>query len=123
MASELLLKSRAWRTVVALGKASPTFFAGFSACVLVGSYALGGLAMAGSNPEGDSRKEDRLRRRGGLDHQVMAKVNKERLQVLLDEVKERRGGSERYAKALNGESMGTHTSGTTVGAQGIGRKA
>lgn len=121
MATELLWRSRTWKAIIALSKASPTFFVGFSAATLGVSYALATLTQMGTNPVDDKKKEEMLRRKGGLTHRTMAQVNKDRLQLLLDEVRDRKGGNERYAKALNGESLGTHTSGTTVGAGSIKR--
>ena len=53
------------------------------------------------------------------DVQVMARANRERLAVLLGEIKERQPGDQRYAAALNGESYGTHSTGTTTGARTI----
>lgn len=54
-----------------------------------------------------------------IDLQVMAKANRERLAVLLGEIQERQPGDQRYAAALNGESYGTHSTGTTTGARTI----
>lgn len=52
--------------------------------------------------------------------QVLAKAQRERLQVMLDEIKGRSGDSEaRYRAALDGRSLGTHSVGTSAGAVAI----
>ena len=51
---------------------------------------------------------------------MLAKAQRERLQVMLDEIKAGSSSSEeRYRAALDGQSLGTHSSGTTVGAVAI----
>merc|ERR1712032_1634416 len=55
----------------------------------------------------------------GLHAQVLAKANKERLRVLLEEARDNKGDQTRYQAALNGESLGTHTTGTTVEAKAV----
>merc|ERR1711904_388783 len=48
-----------------------------------------------------------------------AKANKERLRVLLEEARDNKGDNSRYKAALNGESMGTHSTGTTLNAKAV----
>ena len=52
--------------------------------------------------------------------QVLARAQKEQLQVLLDEIKEG-SGNERYRAALDGKRLGTRAQGTTAGAVAIRR--
>lgn len=64
----------------------------------------------------------RDRRAGGARPrlQVLAKAQRERLQVMLDEIKGRSSDSEeRYRAALDGRSLGTHSVGTSVDAVAI----
>lgn len=51
--------------------------------------------------------------------QSLAKANRQRLAVLLGEVQSGKNSEDRYEAALRGESLGTHSRGTTVGAQSI----
>ena len=51
--------------------------------------------------------------------QSLAKANRARLAVLLGEMKNGTGSEDRWEAALRGESLGTHSRGTTVGAQSI----
>ena len=51
--------------------------------------------------------------------QSLAKANRQRLAVLLGEVQSGKHSEDRYEAALRGESLGTHSTGTTVGAQSI----
>lgn len=51
--------------------------------------------------------------------QSLAKANRQRLAVLLGEVQSGKHSEDRYEAALRGESLGTHSRGTTVGAQSI----
>ena len=53
--------------------------------------------------------------------QSLAKANRARLAVLLGEMQSSKSSEERYEAALRGESLGTHSRGTTVGAQSISR--
>mmetsp|Transcript_3331 Transcript_3331/g.9297 ORF Transcript_3331/g.9297 Transcript_3331/m.9297 type:complete len:103 (-) Transcript_3331:151-459(-) len=39
--------------------------------------------------------------------------------VLLEEARSNKGDNKRYKAALNGESLGTHTTGTTMGAKAV----
>jgi len=51
---------------------------------------------------------------------MLAKAQKERLQVMLDEIKGGGADSEaRYRAALDGQSLGTHSSGSSAGAVAI----
>lgn len=82
---------------------------------------LGAQVMGKTNPEDDARKEALLRSRASLDHQMLSRANKERLAVLLGEVQNKEQPSDdRYAAALRGETLGTHSSlGSSVGAVAI----
>ena len=71
----------------------------------------------------ESELERKLRSGAGLDAQMLARAQRERLQVLLNESKSSNSGSgsgeARYRAALDGQSLGTHSSGSTVGAVAI----
>lgn len=112
-------KSPLWRSIVARTRESPVFYAGFGVACFAVPYALGKVVMWGTNPDVDPVREELLRRRQTVHNQVMAKANRERLAVLLGEIQERQPGDQRYAAALNGESYGTHSTGTTTGARTI----
>jgi len=90
--------------------------------------------MAGTG----SRTEDleavlASRKARSVDAGLLASANKARLGVLLEEARARKGGGgdeseggggggdseARYRAALRGESLGTHSRGTTVGAAAI----
>lgn len=80
---------------------------------------LGDRVMHQTNGEkAESELEQKLRSRSSVDSQMLARAQKERLQVLLDEVKAGKG-AERYKAALDGQSLGTHSTGTTVGVEAI----
>lgn len=51
--------------------------------------------------------------------QSLAKANRARLAVLLGEMQSGKSSEDRYEAALRGQSLGTHSRGTTVGAQSI----
>ena len=51
--------------------------------------------------------------------QSLAKANRARLAVLLGEMRNGQSSEDRYEAALRGQSLGTHSRGTTVGAQSI----
>lgn len=94
-------------------------------------YFLGDFIMQGTNSEmrgspGDQEAgeaqtplEEKLRKRMTTHHKMIARANKERLGVLLGEIERKEGGDERYAAALDGRSLGTHSLGTTTGARSI----
>lgn len=65
-----------------------------------------------------SELENKLRARASIDSEILAKAQRERLQVLLDETRNGEG-SGRYAAALDGKSLGTHSSGTSANAVAI----
>ena len=71
----------------------------------------------------ESELERKLRSGAGLDAQMLARAQRERLQVLLNESKSSNSssgsGEARYRAALDGQSLGTHSSGSTVGAVAI----
>jgi hypothetical protein len=85
--------------------------------------------MAGTN-KASADLEGRLAAQKSVDAAVLAAANRARLGVLLDESRNKDGGSggessssssseARYRAALRGESLGTHSRGTTVGAAAI----
>ncbi len=101
------------------------------------SLAAGAAAMAGTgrNTE-DLEAVLAARKARSVDASLLASANKARLAVLLEEAhnkkREEAGGAgaevgdstseARYKAALRGESMGTHSRGTTVGAAAIKKK-
>ena len=119
--------------------------AGFAVAATLGSIALGSLAMSASSrdqPGGELEASLRRRSLGSVDASVLAAANRSRLAVLLDEAKrasdeKKKGGGDggdgagdggssvsssseaRYRAALRGESLGTHSGGTTAGATAI----
>lgn len=79
-------------------------------------YVFGQVIMGSTNPEVlDREREKLLRGRASVDNQMMARVNRERLAVLLSEAERGDAGNKRYAAALRGESLGTLRPGTTAG--------
>merc|ERR1711904_418561 len=122
MSHDMLLRNKGWRVIVSLSKRSPTFFFAFTATCTAGAYCLAQAAQTGTNPT-DKKSlfiaEEKLKRNAGLHAQVLAKANKERLRVLLEEARDNKGDNSRYKAALNGESMGTHSTGTTLNAKAV----
>ncbi|KAK9816747.1 hypothetical protein WJX72_004525 [[Myrmecia] bisecta] len=112
-------KSATWRKIVAVTRQSPLAMSIFGVSCFAVPYGMAKLAMWGTNPENDAAKERLLRERSSLSHQVLAKANRERLAVLLGELQRKEGGDERYAAALDGRSLGTHSLGTSTGARSI----
>lgn len=55
--------------------------------------------------------------------QSLAKANRARLAVLLSEVQDKQHSEDRWEAALRGESLGTHSRGSTVDARSIGPAA
>lgn len=108
--------SATWRRIIAVTRDSPVAMAAFTAACFGGAYGLGKLAMAGTDSR-EAALEAELRSRMTTDHKVLARAQKERLGVLLGEIERREGGDDRYAASLQGKSLGTHSSGTTVGAR------
>ncbi len=91
----------------------------FAAVAIGVPYFIGDSVMNTTNsPRADSLLEQDLRKKTTLESQMLAKAQKERLQVLFDEIKDGKG-AERYQAALDGQSLGCHSSGTTVGAKAI----
>ncbi|KAK9828059.1 hypothetical protein WJX81_006544 [Elliptochloris bilobata] len=113
-------RSSTWRKIVAVTKRSPAAMAAFTVACFGVPYVVGKGVMWAANPREDSELERMLRERATLDHKMLAKANRERLAVLLEESRGGTGGNERYAASLRGESLGTHSRGTTVGAKVIG---
>ncbi|KAL3163268.1 hypothetical protein ABBQ32_009664 [Trebouxia sp. C0010 RCD-2024] len=116
-------KSPTWRRIVAKSRESPAFYAAFAAACFAVPYGVGKAVMWATNPE-VARKRDmalqaELRGRQTYHHESLAKANRARLAVLLGEMQSGKSSEDRYEAALRGESLGTHSRGTTVGAQGI----
>eukprot|EP00884_Botryococcus_braunii_P004288 jgi/Botrbrau1/13860/Bobra.0056s0093.1 len=112
-------KSSTWRKLVAFTRASPWYMGGFAVACFGIPYAVGQVVMGSTNPPQQTELESRLRARQTVDHQVLARANKERLAVLLGEAQRKDAASEeRYAAALRGESLGTHSRGYHCGGQG-----
>lgn len=105
-------KSATWRTIVRTTRASTPAMVAFVGACTAGSVVLGASVQALSNPADDSKRREKLCRSAGLDAQVMGKVNKERLGVLLDAVKNKSLDEDRYRLALDGRTRGT-SSGTS----------
>ncbi|WZN63162.1 hypothetical protein HKI87_07g47070 [Chloropicon roscoffensis] len=122
MSHDMLLRNKAWRIIVNASKRSPTFFVAFTGAVAAGSYYVASLTQGGTNPSDKKAlfiSDEKLKRNAGLHAEVLAKANKERLRVLLEEARDNKGDNTRYKAALNGESLGTHSSGTTIGAKAV----
>lgn len=91
--------------------------------------------MAGTGSRTDDLEAVLAARKArSVDASLLASVNKARLGVLLEEARARHGGNDegagvppsdseaRYRAALRGESLGTHSRGTTAGAAAISRQ-
>lgn len=121
--------SAAWRRLVHYTRQSRLHTAGFALTALAGSIAAGAVAMSASSrdaPGGELDAALRARAAASVDGRVLAQANKARLAVLLEETRQaledkksgKSGGKDaetRYAAALKGESLGTHSRGTTAG--------
>ncbi|KAI7845131.1 hypothetical protein COHA_001336 [Chlorella ohadii] len=121
----LYSSSKTWRRIVdATSRSAPTMLAFAAACVAV-PWFLGDQVMRTTSKEaakGESELEKKLRSRQGIQAQMLAKAQRERLQVMLDEIKDRSAQSEaRYRAALDGQSLGTHSHGSSAGAVAIKR--
>ena len=102
----------------------------------VASLAAGALAMAGTSSRTDDLEAVLAARKArSVDASLLASVNRARLGVLLEEAQARSGGGDagaantppgdseaRYRAALRGESLGTHSRGTTACAAAISRQ-
>jgi len=117
--SWLYAHSSTWRRIVDFTQRSPLHMVGFAvACFALPAY-VGDRVMERTNgAHAESKLELELRTRSSVDSQMLARAQKERLQVLLEEVRDGKGAT-RYQAALDGQSLGTHSRGTTVGAVAI----
>ena len=89
-----------WRKVVAFTRRGPIYFMGFAAVAIGIPVFLGDTVMESTNgPEADTKLEKELRTNRSIDAQMLAKAQRERLQVMLDEVKSG-AGADRYKAAL-----------------------
>lgn len=118
--------SESWRRLVRYTRQSPAHTAGFSVAALAGAAALGAAAQASTARDAPgSALETKLRARATTgDAKVLVAANRARLAVLLEEAKRASTGDggdaeARYAASLRGESLGTHSGGTTAGATAI----
>jgi len=103
MSHDMLLRNKAWRIIVNASKRSPTFFVAFTGAVAAGSYYVASLTQGGTNPSDKKAlfiSDEKLKRNAGLHAQVLAKANKERLRVLLEEARDNKGDNTRYKAAL-----------------------
>lgn len=116
----LYSKSKTWRSLVDFTRRGPFYLAGFSVICLLGPTLVGNKVMRTTNPNDDKDLEKKLQSRRGIDSQMLAKAQRDRLQVLLDEIKGG-GDGERYKAALDGKSLGTHTTGSSINAISIKR--
>ncbi|EFJ31449.1 hypothetical protein SELMODRAFT_75632 [Selaginella moellendorffii] len=93
-----------WRHIVWRTRESKVFFAGFmGACLVVPWVVAEGFIWASRRNEEKLNKELGQRPMGVSSD--MSKVNKDRLQELLDDVKNKRDINDRYAAALRGQIM------------------
>ncbi|GAQ81340.1 hypothetical protein KFL_000780020 [Klebsormidium nitens] len=97
-------KSRTWRRIVALGKASPAFFWGFTATTVGAAGLLAYLTQKATTRNTDEFREELLKR-GRKDAVLVNSANKERLGQLLKEIQQKDDFEDRYKAALNGETL------------------
>jgi hypothetical protein len=98
--SWLLRRSSTWRRIVAVTNSSPLYMAGFAVVALGVPAYFGDKVMSSTNSaSGGAALESQLRATASIDGRMLAKAQKERLQVMLDEIKAGQGG-ERYKAAL-----------------------
>ena len=98
--SWLLRRSSTWRRIVAVTNSSPLYMAAFAVVALGVPAYFGDKVMGSTNSaSGDAALESKLRANASIDGRMLAKAQKERLQVMLDEIKAGQGG-ERYKAAL-----------------------
>lgn len=89
-----------WRLIVAFTRKGPLYFAAFAAVAIGVPVYLGDKVMEGTNgPAAEEKLKKALKQHSSIDAQMLAKAQRERLQVLLDEVKDGYG-HERYKAAL-----------------------
>lgn len=93
-------RSATWRKVVSFAGASPLYMGGFAVATLGVSMFLGDRIMSATNgTRAEEVMRERLQSRHSVDGLMHVQAQRDRLQVLLDEVKERKEG-ERYKAAL-----------------------
>mmetsp|Transcript_10132 Transcript_10132/g.19131 ORF Transcript_10132/g.19131 Transcript_10132/m.19131 type:complete len:119 (+) Transcript_10132:311-667(+) len=106
-------KSAAWRTIVRITRDSPLAFAAFGITVGVAiPYFATDALIQFTNPEAtqpESEHTRALKMRQGHETEMMARINKDRLQLLLDEVQNKNTSEDRYRASLNGQTVGTST--------------
>mmetsp|Transcript_22399 Transcript_22399/g.27005 ORF Transcript_22399/g.27005 Transcript_22399/m.27005 type:complete len:122 (+) Transcript_22399:139-504(+) len=107
-------KSSTWRYIVAVTKRSKLAMAvfGVTAGVVI-PYGLCSGVMALTNPEETPEQLEKLRKGARQDHMVLARMNKERLATLLNEVNPETASEsaevseKRYKMSLDGKTLGT----------------
>lgn len=98
--SWLYTRSSTWRFIVNLTKKSPAYMAVFAVIAMGVPAYLGEQVMQVTNgPKIDTALEQELRKKSSLESRMLAKAQKERLQVLFDELKEGKEDN-RYRAAL-----------------------
>lgn len=107
----LYAKSALWRFIVDSTRNRWTMSI-FGLGVLGLSMGAGSTAMKTTT---DSQLDAKLRQNSTLESRILARAQKERLQVLFDEIKHGKG-AERYKAALDGKSLGCHSVGTSIDA-------
>ncbi|KAL6769960.1 hypothetical protein ACKKBG_A33035 [Auxenochlorella protothecoides x Auxenochlorella symbiontica] len=119
----VLRSSRAWhRLVRATRESTPTLVLFVGACLSVPYFLAKAVQNSTNNPVQDGELEKKLRAGAGLDSQMLARAQKQRLQVLFDELQSPGQGEDRYKAALDGQSLGTSSSGSSVDAVAIRMK-
>ncbi|CAI7877196.1 unnamed protein product [Closterium sp. NIES-53] len=109
MMSFLYATSATYGWIVRRSKSSPLFFAGFAAICLASAFAAAKGVQALTNPSDDSergKKKDReLLAARRTDALILASANKQRVQDMLQEIKEGRDINDRYQAALRGQTL------------------
>lgn len=110
----LYARSATWRFIVDSTRNKWTMSI-FALGVLGLSMGAGSTAMKSTK---DADLDEKLRKSSTLQSRMLAKAQKERLQVLFDEIKQGKGAA-RYQAALDGKSLGCHSNGTSIDAVAI----
>ncbi|CAI5969691.1 unnamed protein product [Closterium sp. NIES-64] len=106
--SFLYATSATYRWIVRRSKSSPLFFAGFAAICLASAFAAAKGVQALTNPSDDSergKKDRELLAARRTDALILASANKQRVQDMLQEIKEGRDINDRYQAALRGKTL------------------
>jgi len=109
-------KSSAWRSLVKKTRVSPSAMWAFTIGCLSVSALAGFYTIRIASP--GERRQQPIKQHAGGDAEKVADANKQRLQQLLNEVKQGQGVSEeRYRMALEGRTKGTRVGTTMRGSQ------